>query len=658
MNRWSWKRAIDSVRKATRVRGHGPWVKRSVLLIVFVFYSLQVSTLTLQSLWFDEVMALKYTSGSLSDTVRTIVQPYHNGPLFYLLLFGWRRLVGDSDFAVRFVSVVLAVLTVPLLFQWTRRLLTDRTAVTAVWLFVCSPFVFWLAQEAKMYALHMLVAVASSLVLLEAFRKGGWWRWPVYAVLVSAVLYSHFFGACLVASQAAMALLLGWRRRKRLLAYATAMLLLALAHLPLARHLWRVLLNYQPRDIWKGFVPLDHLLRDAIGHYFYRLPVELVSQSAFLLPAGLIAAGALLLLLLLRPRTRPGEAGVILLQAFAPILVFYVISFRIPVYGAKYLSATLPALLVLVAWGVEALARVWRPLGVPILVLGTLMLNGVARDLTSPAVQREDWRFAANYVDVHEGTNDLVLIFAHYTRPAFERYYHGESDVRGFGGDPQKPWPILRERAKQYDRLWLVLSHDQAMAPGHRLEDVATNQFLTITQQFPSAGRIRVIGYQVRYEYPALPREAQPLDVCFQNGLCLVGYRIDATDLAATERISHPPSNWIHVVLYWRREPQLDATAFRPLVRLVDGSFAVWGGNMERRPDLFDRRPPDQWSSDTAIETHFDLNLNPVTPPGTYRLEVSLAIEGDENQRMTVTNPPPDVPPDRFVFETIRIHDR
>jgi hypothetical protein len=93
-------------------------------------------------------------------------------------------------------------------------------------------------------------------------------------------------------------------------------------------------------------------------------------------------------------------------------------------------------------------------------------------------------------------------------------------------------------------------------------------------------------------------------------------------------------------------------------VRLVDGSFAVWGGNMERRPDLFDRHPPDQWSSDTAIETHFDLNLNPVTPPGTYRLEVSLAVEGNENQRLTVTNPPPDMPPDRFVFETIRIHDR
>ncbi|MCP4526909.1 MAG: hypothetical protein GY833_13515, partial [Aestuariibacter sp.] len=179
------------------------WTKLAILLILFTAFALQTATLTQQSLWFDEVMALDYTKGGLIDTIRKIVQPHHNGPLFYLLLFVWRRLVGDSDFAVRYLSVLCATLTVPLLYQWTRKLLTDRSAVTAACLFVCSPFVLWFAQETKMYALHMLVAVASSLALLVAFRKGGWWRWLIYAALVSTVLYSHFFGACLVATQAA-----------------------------------------------------------------------------------------------------------------------------------------------------------------------------------------------------------------------------------------------------------------------------------------------------------------------------------------------------------------------------------------------------------------------------------------------------------------------
>ena len=285
------------------------------------------------------------------------------------------------------------------------------------------------------------------------------------------------------------------------------------------------------------------------------------------------------------------------------------------------------------------------------------MLNGVVRDLTRPKVQRDDWRFAAEYVDAHEGTNDLVLIFAHYTRPAFERYYRGESAVRGFGEDPYDPWPTYQRRAEQYDRLWLVLNHDQAMAPENHLHEVAAAAFPVITEQFPSAGRIRVVGYQMRLEYPSPPQGTHPLDVCFQNGLCLVGYQVDATELTATERISHPPSNWIHATLYWRRQPQVDPVTFRPLVRLVDDAFGVWGGNMERRPDLFDRYPPGEWPLDQVVETHFDLNLNPVTPSGTYHLEVSLAIEGDENRRVTVVDPAPDVPADRFLFETVRIQE-
>ncbi|MGD1996651.1 MAG: glycosyltransferase family 39 protein [Anaerolineae bacterium] len=642
------ERMTEKKRAAERQR---LWIKLGVLLIVFVAYSLQTGTLTLQSMWFDEVMSLHFTRGSLAGTVHRIVQPQHNGPLFYLLLFGWRHVVGDSDFAIRFLSVIFAVLTMPLLFQWVRRLLTDQAAATSVWLFAFSPFTLWFAQEARMYALHMLVAVASSLALLEAFRKGRWWRWLIYASLVSTVLYSHLFGAFLVASQAAMAIALGWRRRRRLLPYVTAMSLLGVAHLPLIRVAWRVVKNYNPNDVWRGFVPLGILVRDAVGKYFYRIPASQVSWPAFLLPVGLILVGSLALLL--RRRT---ERWVVLFHAFVPVLIFYAVSFRAPVYAAKYLSAIVPALFVLVACGVEALSHLWRPVGIAILVLGTLMLNGVARDLTDPMVHRPDWRFAADYVENHEGPNDLVVISAYYMSYAFERYYHGESDVTGFGEDPYDPWPFYQRKAEHYDHLWLVLNHDQVMAPGNKLREVANNAFPIMTMQFPNR-EITLVGYQARFTYPALPNEVRPLDMCFQNGICVVGYSLDATSLRATDHHSHPPSNWLHVVLYWRREAHADDLSFRPLVRLVDGSFGVWGGNLEadRRPDLFDRYPPAEWPSDGVIETHFDLNLNPVTPPGTYHLEVSLAVEGDENRRVLLADPSPEQPADRFVFEAVQI---
>lgn len=622
----------------------------SLLGIVFLAWALRTATLTLQSMWIDEVMALFFTRGTFHETLQTIVRPEHNGPLFYLLLFWWRHLAGDSDFAVRYMSVLFSVLTLPLLYQLARRLLTERTAALALWLAAFSPFTLWFAQEAKMYALHMWAATASTLALLEAFRKGGWWRWAVYAILLSFTLYSHFFGGFLATAQAIMSGILGWRRWQRWLAYGLTMALLALTHTPLLRIAWNIIRHYEHRDIWRYFVPLKDIARDLLGHYFYRLSYLEVTPWLLLPPSVLLIWGILTLFHL-----RPRDAWILPVQALLPVLIFYPISHRAPVYSAKYLSAIAPAVWILAAWGLERMARLWRPLGLSAAVLGLLMVNSIARDLTQPAFQRGDWRFVARYVETHEGPNDIVVISAFYCDNAFRRYYRGHSVIFPYEANPYDPEFIYRGLREQYDRMWLILHHDQAMAPGNRLIEAADNMFPRITEQYPNAGQITLIGYQLRPFVPALPEGARPLEVCFQNGLCLVGYQVDMTALPARENLSHPPSNWLHVTLYWRRTASFDGVLFRPLVRLIDGAFNVWGGNMKRTPDLLDHYPPQDWPTDFLVEDHYDLNLNPVTPSGTYRLEVSLAAYGDENQRIPVINSPPGMPPDRWVFEDIRI---
>jgi len=621
-----------------------------VLLLLFAAWALRTVTLTLQSMWLDEVMALFFTRGTFAETLHTIVRPEHNGPLFYLLLFWWRRLVGDSDFAVRYLSVCFSVLMLPFLYQLAQRLLTERAATLALWLAAFSPFTLWFAQEAKMYALHMWAATASTLALLEAFRKGRWWLWPCYAALASITLYSHFFGGFLVLAQGVMSGILGWKRWRRWFAYGLTMFFLALTHIPLLQFAWNVIRFYQPRDIWRQFVSLKDIVLDLIGQYFYRLSYLEVTPWLLLPPTIFLIGGALAL-----PRLRRGEAWILPIQVSLPVLVFYLISFRVPVYSAKYLSAIVPAILILTAWGIERMTRLWRPLGVGAAVLGLLMMSSLGRDLANPTFQRGDWRFIARYVETHEGPNDIVVISAFYSEHAFRRYYRGRSEIFPFQANPYEPEPIYRELSGRHDRMWLILHHDQIMAPKNRLIEAADTMFPRITEQYPNAGQIALIAYQLRPTILRLPEKAQPLEVCFQNGLCLMGYQVDATALPARERLSHPPSNWLHVILYWKRTDAFDGVPFRPLVRLIDNSFNVWGGNMDRQPDLLYHYPPEHWPTDRLVEAHYDVNLNPMTPPGVYHLEVSLAINGNEHHRVPLIDPPPIMPPDRWIFEEIRI---
>jgi hypothetical protein len=63
----------------------------------------------------------------------------------------------------------------------------------------------------------------------------------------------------------------------------------------------------------------------------------------------------------------------------------------------------------------------------------------------------------------------------------------------------------------------------------------------------------------------------------------------------------------------------------------VDDAGQVWGANLERGNDAFDFYPPQRWQPGQVVRTDLDVNLNPVTPAGRYRLVVGLR-DGDGAQ--------------------------
>lgn len=177
----------------------GPrWLLPATVLLAF---AVRVWSSTAQSLWRDEVDAIRFATRALPALLETFRQPGENGPLFYLLLRPWLALHGQSEFALRYLSVVLGVLAVPLTYLVARRLLRycDRTVplpdgsatvnpwhATIAWLaslgVALSPYLVWYSQEGKMYALVVVLGLGSLAALLwastpgPAGRRGAGWR--------------------------------------------------------------------------------------------------------------------------------------------------------------------------------------------------------------------------------------------------------------------------------------------------------------------------------------------------------------------------------------------------------------------------------------------------------------------------------------------------
>ena len=75
-----------------------------ITIICLVAFALRIFHLEYQSLWYDEAFSVYLAHFDLTEiTARTAadIQP----PLYYYLLHFWIALAGDSEFALRFLSL-------------------------------------------------------------------------------------------------------------------------------------------------------------------------------------------------------------------------------------------------------------------------------------------------------------------------------------------------------------------------------------------------------------------------------------------------------------------------------------------------------------------------------------------------------------------------
>ncbi|MFN3928098.1 MAG: glycosyltransferase family 39 protein [Thermoflexus sp.] len=129
-----------------------------LLILILLAFALRVSTLTAQPLWRDEVDALRFgrdlsaeVEGAFQRRAQAgwealsalLTRPGFNGPLYFLGLFQWVRLAGDSEFALRFPSAGFGVLAVALSMALFRRYLPPSVARLTAWFLAVAPFMVW-----------------------------------------------------------------------------------------------------------------------------------------------------------------------------------------------------------------------------------------------------------------------------------------------------------------------------------------------------------------------------------------------------------------------------------------------------------------------------------------------------------------------------------
>ena len=442
-------------------RQHTAWL---ILALTGLAFALRAGGLTAQSLWRDEVDALRFSTQALPALLEMFRRQGENGPLFFLSLRPWLAAAGTSEYALRFPSALAGTLATPVIYALICRLTRQRGAalITAA-LLATAPYAVWYGQEAKMYAALLVWLPLTIYLTVRASWDGGAWRWLLLYCITSLGFYLHLLAALAVPVQAVWLMLLpalghvkkpelarsetgqsrelfldkhlaraggaGWARRRRLIGLLYLALLL-LPYLPFAR--WQAPL-WLAADTQTGypFVPLPSIL--LVVWVAFSRGILPVTDPATLLPMTLALLAGIGLWAGLRRqggdwlgRRRWIVIGLLLVWLLWPPVGIYIISLRRPLFADRYLIWVLPAFLTLAGLGLTALVRAWRPLAVALFgVILALNLTAVAGQTTQPI--KSDFRAATRFVLAHSQAGDQLLFQIPYGRYSFV-YYGGELD--------------------------------------------------------------------------------------------------------------------------------------------------------------------------------------------------------------------------------------
>src|SRR5664280_2582439 len=168
-------------------------------------------------LWLDEAQSVAIARRPLSGLFAALRQD-GSPPLYYLLLHYWMGWFGTGDnIAVRALSGVISVATLPPFYLLARRTIGRRAAVAAVLLLASSPFALRYATETRMYALVGLLTTLAGLALTRVLDDDRRTAWSVLALTTSCglLLLTHYWGLYGVAALGLWQLTAALRRRQR-----------------------------------------------------------------------------------------------------------------------------------------------------------------------------------------------------------------------------------------------------------------------------------------------------------------------------------------------------------------------------------------------------------------------------------------------------------
>ena len=480
------------------------------MAVIAVGLGLRLYRLEDQSLWLDEVLTVRNAVLPLERILFDPAVDRNFPPLHGALVHLFIRLFGSGEAAVRLPSVLVGTISIPFMFGVVRFWQGPAIGLLAAGLLAISPLHVWYSQEARPYALLLVLALASMWFAQRLLQRPTDQLFQIGLVLsASATLYCHLLALPFLLFLAAYTL---WSARppdrwRVLTLFGLVGALIA----PQLYQFWgspppvSANDNYSFNPAHLGYTVWAFGTGYSLGPTLLELRGGLAALGGHLpimIPV-LCGLGALLSLGA-RELWRRNRRILWTMGAWLGFpLAFAVLGsvFSTHPFNVRYVLLSLPPFLLLLAMGVqhrpERLARL-TALG----FLALVSLGALRNYYVRPEYQREDNRGGTAFLNAHAGPGELVIASAPYTTMALRHYQlRADLDLRPYPkarieGGPPEFRAGLERLSRDRDRVWLFLSRTFHGDPDGQIEDYFDREFRRLLEH--TGAGFRVVSYERR----------------------------------------------------------------------------------------------------------------------------------------------------------------
>ena len=450
------------------------WTQRITLLFIVAIGSVvRLLHLADKPFWFDECFSAEAARIDWRNFLHLLWWREANMSLYYVLLRFWLHF-GQNPFFIRSLSVAISVASLLAIYWLANLLYNRRVALTSSALLAVNAYDIRYAQEARSYALFVLLATLSSAFLICWLREPNKRNWRGYVLTSILAVYAHFYALLLIGAHWLVMRCAGWPGKREPAGDSTARglrrawILIAVGVLPLLVFVAKT-----------GAGPIRWIQRPGF--------LELLKISAYItngFPVIYFCACLATLvplqkdLLARNGKWETWRVHFLFAWLLFPPMLTILLSLARPVFLPRYMIFCLPALLILTAAGLTSIPPKW--LGA-VLVAGTLALSMrmipyvYGHDFDT---ERDASGAATNLILDHAQPQDGIIFHIAATRVPYEFFrslrtgddtasagpeilfprHGGGLDYRDFTGKPTAD--SVRGAAASHPRVWVMLMNN------------------------------------------------------------------------------------------------------------------------------------------------------------------------------------------------------